>query len=57
MNMFRCRFCGRTHGGTAEEVNRSAQDCPMCHADNVAEGYAMLIDDFDDYFDDEDEDD
>ena len=48
MNMFRCRFCGWTQGGSTEEVNRAAQCCPLCGADNVAEGYAILIDDDDD---------
>ena len=43
MNMFRCRFCGWTQGGTTDEINGAAQSCPMCGADNVAEGYAMLI--------------
>lgn len=47
MNMFRCRFCGWTTGGDVATINRHAQDCPMCHADNVAEGYAVLIDEVD----------
>ena len=53
MYMFRCRFCGWTSGGDVATVNRHAQDCPMCHADNVAEGYATLIDEID--YDDADE--
>ena len=48
MNMFRCRFCGWTHGGTAEEVNHSERCCPMCGIDNVAEGYAADEQDDDD---------